>query len=126
MFEFAKKGFYVGLGLATMTKEKVEEYAKQVSKKVKQSEDEGHKFADYLQTESKKARETLKDNVDSLVQRAVKRLHCVSKIDELEKRIIALEAAAGIVPPETTEAPDAEETTESTEESTPKDTPEAE
>ena len=126
MFEFAKKGFYVGLGLATMTKEKVEEYAKEVSKRAKLSEDEGHKFADYLHGESKKARESLKDNVDSLVQSAVKRLHCVHKIDELEKRIIALESAAGIVPPETTEAPEEEETAKSTGENTTKDTPEAE
>ena len=74
MFEFAKRGLYVGLGLANMTKEKVESFAQEFAKQAKLSEEEGKKFAEYLQAESKKASAELKQNVDKLVEAAVNKL----------------------------------------------------
>lgn len=103
--EFAKKSLYVGLGLASMTKGKLDELGKEFAKKAKLSEDEGQKLAEYLQSEGKKARESLSETVDGMVEGAMKRMNCVKKLEELEARIEALEKAAGIEAP----APKAEE-----------------
>ena len=96
MFEFAKRGLYVGLGLANLTKEKVESFAEEFAKQAKLSEEEGKKFAEYLQTESKKASAELKQNVDNLVEAAVNKLPCNRVISRLEARIAALEKAVGV------------------------------
>lgn len=99
MFEFAKKGLYVTLGLASATKERIDTFAKEFAKRAKLSEKEGRKLAEYLHSESKKAHKSLKENVDSMVQKAVNRMPLKSRLDRLEARVAALEAAAGITPP---------------------------
>jgi len=100
MFDFARKGFYLGLGLANATKEKIESFAKEFAKEAKLTEEEGRKLANFLHGESKKAGESLKETVDGLVEAAVKRMPCRRGIKELEARIAALEEAVGITPPE--------------------------
>ncbi len=108
MFEFAKKGLYVGLGLANLTKEKAEAFAKEFAQRADLTEEEGKKFAEYLQGESRKASDGLKETVDNLVKAAVRRLPCCRKCAQLEERIAALEAAAGIASPEPESATDDE------------------
>jgi polyhydroxyalkanoate synthesis regulator phasin len=99
MLDFVKKSVYVGLGLATMTKDRIETFAREVAQYTKLSEEEGRKLAEYLQSESRKARESLRDHVDTLVQKALGRLPYAAKIEQLEKRVASLEAAAGIAAP---------------------------
>ena len=105
MLDLVKKGLYIGLGLASLTKERVETLAKDLTQYTKLSEEEGRKLAEFLQTESKKARENLRGQVDSMVQAAVDRLPSAARVEQLEKRIAALEAAAGIKPPATPAEP---------------------
>ena len=98
MFDFAKKGFYLGLGLATMTKDKVQALAKEVAERTKMTEEEGKKFAQYIDVESQKARDSLKENIQQLVEATAGRLPCRRQLKELEARVAALEAAMGIDP----------------------------
>ncbi|OGV72113.1 MAG: hypothetical protein A3K19_21155 [Lentisphaerae bacterium RIFOXYB12_FULL_65_16] len=93
MKEFAEKGFYAGLGLAALTKDKIEELAKDFAARAKISEEQGRKLADYLHEEGKKAREGLGKTVDGMVQNAIKRMPCEKKLEALEARVAALEAA---------------------------------
>ena len=98
MFEFAKKGLYLGLGLANLTKEKAEALAKELADRAHLTEEEGRKLAGYLQEESQKAGESLKQTVDKLVSAAMERLPCHACIRRIEARLEALETAAGISP----------------------------
>ncbi|NOY81390.1 MAG: hypothetical protein GXP31_10350 [Kiritimatiellaeota bacterium] len=98
MLDFAKKGFYLGLGLATLTKDKVQSFAKEVAERTKMTEEEGKKFAQYLDAESQKARESLKENIQQVVHATVGRLPWRRRIEELETRIAAIESAMGIQP----------------------------
>jgi polyhydroxyalkanoate synthesis regulator phasin len=93
MKELAEKGFFAGLGLAVLTKEKIEQLAKDFAARAKISEVQGRKLADYLHEEGKKAREDLGNTVDGMVQSAMKRLPCEKKLAALEARVAALEAA---------------------------------
>ena len=95
MLDFAKKGLYVGLGIASLTKEKLEDFAKEFAEKAKMSEEEGRKFADYLADESKKGREGLKQMVETAVQGTVDRLPYSRKIEKLEARVAVLEELLG-------------------------------
>ena len=110
MFAFAKKGFYVGLGLASFTKEKAEAFAKEFAKRAELSEEEGRSFANYLKDESGKAQTALRETVESMVQKTVQRLPFKRRIAALELRLAKLEhlaltycpqeaQAAGIQPP---------------------------
>ena len=95
MLDLMKKSLYVGLGLAALTKDKLETIGKEMAKSAKLSEDEGRKLTEYLEEEAKKARESLKSTVDKMVESAVAKLPCVRKVEELEKRLAALEKAGG-------------------------------
>ena len=86
-----KKGIYLGLGLASLTKDKLAAVAAEVAKTAKLSKDEGRKLVGELETESKKAQEQLKAQVDSLVEAAAKRLPCCQKLTAIEHRLAKLE-----------------------------------
>ncbi len=90
-----KKSIYLGLGLASLTKDKLAAVAAEVAKTAKLSEDEGRKLAGELETESQKAREQLKIQIDNLVEAAAKRLPCCQKLTAIEQRLAKLEAALG-------------------------------
>ena len=88
-----KKGIYLGLGVVSLTKDKLAAVAAEVAKTAKLSEAEGRKFASELETESEKAREQLKAQVDGLVEAAAKHLPCCQKLTAIEHRLAKLEAA---------------------------------
>ncbi len=109
MFEFVKKTMYTGLGLAAMTREKVESVAKDIAHYTNMSEEEGRKLAQYLHDESEKARDNIRQMVDRSVDSALEHIPSRKRVRELEARVAALEEATGVTPPE----PEAEESQES-------------
>ncbi len=96
MLDFAKKGFYVGLGIATLTKDKIQSFAKEVAERTKMTEEEGRKFVEYLEEESQKAKESLTRNIQEIVDATLGKLPWKRKIEALENRVAALEKALGI------------------------------
>ena len=52
MFELIKKTLLTGVGLAVMTKDKVEELGKDLASQARLSENEGKEFVDHLLTQS--------------------------------------------------------------------------
>jgi polyhydroxyalkanoate synthesis regulator phasin len=95
MLEFIKKSMYVGLGLATMTKDKVEAYAKELAKQTNLSEEEGRKLAEFMEKEANKARDDLKANIESMIDTTFKGFTYGKRITALEARVAALEAQLG-------------------------------
>ena len=92
MMDFLKKSMYVGLGLAAMTKERVESFAKEVANQTKMSEEEGRKLAEFLSDEASKAEGKLKDMVHRQVGEAADRLATKKQLADLEKKVAELEA----------------------------------
>lgn len=92
MFDSIKRGMYMGLGLATMTKDKVESIATDMASYSRLSEEEGRKLAERLQEESEEARRNLEKTIDEVVNRNLDRLPLRRRIRELEDRLSALEA----------------------------------
>ena len=79
MLELLKKGFYTGLGLALITKEKAEELAKELVKKGELSEKEGKGFVEEILKKSKEAEQEFEKKAETLVHNAIKKIDVPSK-----------------------------------------------
>jgi len=84
MFDLIKKTLLTGVGLAVMTKDKVEELGKEFASQAKLSEFEGKEFVDHLLKQSETARKEFESRINSAVQKAVSGLNLASK-DEVAK-----------------------------------------
>lgn len=93
IWDALEKAAYTGLGLAALTKEKLDEAVETLKKERGLTEDEGRRLAEELKDGAETARRNLDDRVDAAVDKAYKRLK-LAKLDEveaLEKRIAELE-----------------------------------
>ena len=93
MFDLIKKTMLTGIGLAAMTKDKVEEVVKDLTEKGEISEKEGKEFLDDLLKKSEQARKELETKVEGLVRKALGKMDLAIKkdIDRLEERVKYLE-----------------------------------
>ncbi len=89
MIDLVKKTMYMGLGLAEMTREKVEEISRELVKKGEISEKEGRDLAEELDRKAKSAKKSLETQVDKLVKQALDRLKVATKDDlaAVEKKL---------------------------------------
>jgi len=87
--------FLAGVGLAAMTKDKIDEHVKELVEKGKLTEKEGREIADDMLKKSKQAKEDLEKQVEKLVQQTLQTLKIASKedVEKLTARIEKLEAA---------------------------------
>lgn len=92
MIELIKKAMLTGLGVASLTKEKVEEVANDFIEKGKLSEQEGKKLVDELMAKSEESKEDIKKQVDELVGKALAKMEIATKEDiaSLRKEILAM------------------------------------
>jgi len=93
MLDLLRKSVLIGIGLAAMTKDKVEEVARKIAEENNLSEEEGRKLAEDLLKRSDEAKENLKGQVERLVKSTLEKLDIPSRADlqKLEERIQKLE-----------------------------------
>jgi polyhydroxyalkanoate synthesis regulator phasin len=93
MFDLIKKTMFTGVGLAGLTKDKVEKLAKELAKKGKLSEKEGKKLLDDLLKKAEKARKDLEGQMERVVKNTMKKMNLFTREDmlKLTKRIKKLE-----------------------------------
>lgn len=94
MIELIKKAMFTGIGVASLTKEKVEEVAKVFVEQGKLSEQEGKKLVDEIMEKSKESQEELTKRVETIVQAYLDKLDIgkASEINELKTEIVELKA----------------------------------
>jgi len=73
MFELIKKAMFTGIGMAAMTKEKVEELAADFIRKGNLSEQEGRKLVDELMKKSEESQAEIKKQLDEIVRSTLER-----------------------------------------------------
>ena len=93
MFELIKKAMLAGVGLAAVTKDKVEELARELTEKGEMSEKEGKELIDELLKKSEQARKDLETKVEDTVLKVLGKMAVATKedIDSLSERIKNLE-----------------------------------
>ena len=89
MKELLLNMFDIGIGVATLTKEKLEELQKEVVEKGRMTREEGLDFVESLRRRSEKAREQLDLWVARRVEEQVKKLDLATREDvaELQRKI---------------------------------------
>lgn len=89
MIELIKKAMFTGIGVATLTKEKVEDLAKVFVEQGKMTEQEGKKLVDELLARSKESQEELTGRIEAVVQASAAKLDIgkASEIAELKQEI---------------------------------------
>ena len=94
MLESIHKMFLAGVGLAAMTKDKIDEHVKELVEKGKVSETEGREIADEMLKKSRQAKDDLEKQVEKQVQQTLQSMQIASKedVERLEARIEKLEA----------------------------------
>ena len=93
MKDFIKRMMLFGIGLAAMTREKIEEFVNELVKKGEVSEKEGKEMVQELIDKSKKVRKDLEGKMEEVAAATLKKLHIPTRreLDELKERIEKLE-----------------------------------
>jgi polyhydroxyalkanoate synthesis regulator phasin len=84
MIDLIKKAMFTGIGFAALTKDKIEEVAKDFAEQGKMSEQEGKKFVEELLNRSRESQEELTKQVEALVQAGLEKMH-LAKASDIEK-----------------------------------------
>ncbi|OGQ97378.1 MAG: hypothetical protein A2521_08395 [Deltaproteobacteria bacterium RIFOXYD12_FULL_57_12] len=97
MLDFMKKVAFTSVGLAFLTKEKVEELAREIIEKGKLSEQEGREILEELRKKSEQARSDVENKVSDMVQKTLTKMNLATRDDlaKLETRLDEIVAASG-------------------------------
>lgn len=95
MIELLKKGIFTGIGLASLTKEKIDQYSKELIKQGHVSEKEGKELVHHLTEISEREKKNMESKIEDAIERILKTIDIARKEDirRLEKRIAKLEKA---------------------------------
>jgi polyhydroxyalkanoate synthesis regulator phasin len=97
LIDTLKKTLYAGVGMAFLTRDKIEEMAKKLAEEAKLGETEGRKFIDEILKKSEEAKSSFQRAVDAGVSSALERMNVARDRDlkALEARVKALETRLG-------------------------------
>lgn len=89
MNEIIKKTLLTGLGLAFLTKEKIEELTKEFVEKGKLSQQEGEKLYDDLLAKAEESKEDVKKQIENITAETMKKMNLATRdeVEALEKRL---------------------------------------
>ena len=89
MKDFIRKSMLVGMGLATVTREKIEQTIDELIKKGEMSEKEGKEAIDELVEKSKEVKKELTDKIENIVSDTLKKLNIPSReeFQELKDKV---------------------------------------
>jgi polyhydroxyalkanoate synthesis regulator phasin len=93
LFESLKKTLYAGVGLAFLTRDRIEELGKRMAEEAKLSESDGKKFIDEILKKSEDAKTAFEKAVHSGVSATLEKLDIPrrAELKALEARVKALE-----------------------------------
>ena len=83
MIDLIKKAVLTGVGIASLTKEKIEDLAKELIVKGKMSEQEGEKLVEEMLSRAEESRETMKRQTESLVQSTIAKMQ-LARVEDIE------------------------------------------
>ncbi|MDO8948486.1 MAG: hypothetical protein Q7U88_15235 [Desulfocapsaceae bacterium] len=97
MIELIKKAMLTGLGVASLTKEKIEEIGRDFVEQGKLSQQEGENLVEELLAKVEEAKEDIKKQIEERVEEIVKKMKLVrmSDLDELKLQIKELQESQG-------------------------------
>lgn len=94
MLDLLRNAFLLGLGMSTMTREKMNEFARKISEDIRISEEEGQKVVDELIEQIKNSRKNLDELVTKLINETLTKLNVPTRAEynDLEQRVAKLQS----------------------------------
>ena len=98
IWDAIEQAAYTGLGLAALTKEKLDEAVDTLKKERGLTENEGRHLAEQLKDNAESAKRNLDEVVHKAVEKTLSRMNLATRgeLERLEKRIRELEAATNV------------------------------
>ena len=89
MINLIKKIVFTGVGLASMTKDKIEALGREIADQAKLSEKEGKELLDELMKKSEESRKEVESQVEKFVKDSIKKTNLATQDDllKLEKEV---------------------------------------
>ncbi len=84
MIDLIKKAVLTGMGVVSLTKEKIDEFSRELIEKGKLSEQEGEKFISEMWKRAEESKEAMKNQTDKVVEATLNRMQ-LAKVSDLEK-----------------------------------------
>lgn len=84
MIDLIKKAVLTGVGVASLTKEKIEDLAKELIVKGKMSEQEGEKLIEEMLSRAEESRNSMKNQTESLVQNTIAKMQ-LARVEDIER-----------------------------------------
>lgn len=81
MLDMIKNTMLMGLGMAAMTKDRIEQMARDIADNAKLSSDKGREFVDDVMKRAEQARSDMEGTVSRLVNENLKRVDLASRSD---------------------------------------------
>ncbi|MDF1567493.1 MAG: phasin family protein [Spirochaetaceae bacterium] len=94
IWDALEKAAYTGLGLAALTKDKLDEAVDTLKKERGLTEEEGRRLAEEMKDGAEAARKKLDERVDEAVEKALAEMHLASRkeLEALKARVEILES----------------------------------
>ena len=94
MIDLLKKTILTGLGVASLTRDKIEQLGRELSDKGKMTEQEGEKFVEEMLKLAEESRASLQKQTEKVVESALAKMHLAraADMDELKQDSAALRA----------------------------------
>ena len=92
MIDLIKKTMFTGIGVASLTKDKIEEIAQEFVDRGKLSEQEGEKIIEEMMTKTEESKEELRNQIDQMIETTLGKMQLAraSDIEDLQKEISSL------------------------------------
>ena len=84
MIDLIKKAVLTGMGVASLTKDKIEEFSRELIEKGKLTEQEGEKFVQEMRKRAEESRDALVLQTDKIVEATLNKMQ-LAKAADLEK-----------------------------------------
>lgn len=84
MIELIKKAVYTGMGAVSLTKDKIDEFSRELINVGKLSEQEGEKLVNELRKKADESKESLRQQTELMVEAALQRMQ-LAKLSDIER-----------------------------------------
>jgi polyhydroxyalkanoate synthesis regulator phasin len=84
MIELIKKAVYTGMGAVSLTKDKIDEFSRELINVGKLSEQEGEKLVNELRKKADESKESLRQQTEFMVEAALQRMQ-LAKLSDIER-----------------------------------------
>lgn len=84
MIDLIKKAVLTGVGVASLTKEKIEDLGKELIVQGKMSEQEGEKLIEEMLSRAEESRNSMKSQTENLVQNTIAKMQ-LARVEDIEQ-----------------------------------------